>query len=104
VLAAIGLADYPAGVDVRRNTPKRASDEARYLKARKSWLEGKCCARCGTSEGLTVQHMAGRDGWRLLYEPWWLPLCWVPCHSWVEQHPDEAKEQGFALPKTWSSE
>jgi hypothetical protein len=96
--AAVGRKPLPA------RSPKRASDEARYLKARKAWLEGKCCARCGTTENLTVQHMRGRVGPLLLDQRFWLPLCWDPCHSWATEHPREAIAQGWSMPRTWDSE
>ena len=74
---------------MRRRKPGREADERRYRVAAKVFLAGhRECARCHRRAS-QVHHMAGRDGYRLLYRPWWLPVCaW--CHHWITEHPAEA--------------
>lgn len=91
---------WPAGRGLPARSPKRAAQEREYLKANRLWLQDKVCARCGTTEGLTVQHMRGRIGPLLTDQRWWLPLCW-PCHMHTESHRTEALANGWALPRTW---
>jgi len=90
----------PAGRGLPARNPKRAAQERLYARLRAAFLAGKVCARCGTTEGLTVQHMRGRRGADLLEQRWWLPLCW-PCHMHTESHRTEALANGWALPRTW---
>lgn len=81
---------------MRRRTPKRVAQERVYLKRSREWLEGRSCARCGTTRGLTVQHLRGRRGALLLDERYWLPLCWEPCHRMATENPTWALENGLA--------
>lgn len=81
---------------MRRNTPARAKQEREYQRERKTWLVGKACARCGRPAD-TVQHAKGRIGDLLLDKRFWIPLCWNPCHAWVENHPLEAEKLGLRL-------
>jgi hypothetical protein len=45
-----------------------------------------------------IHHAAGREGWRLLYEPWWRALCHL-CHDYFTRHKQEAIERGISLPR-----
>lgn len=62
------------------------------------------CARCKEVYGVymratTVHHKLGRLS-DLLYDVrHFLPLC-LPCHHYVETHPEEAYERGWSLLRT----
>lgn len=45
-----------------------------------------------------VHHMRGRIGDLLLDQKFWLPTC-GPCHHYIENHPAEAIEKGWSLPR-----
>lgn len=81
---------------IRPRSTKRAAQEAEYRKLRAAFLEDACCARCGTTAALTVQHMAGRVGAALTDVDGFLCLCW-PCHMHVESFRAEAMAEGWAL-------
>lgn len=74
----------------------RARQERDYTVMRQQFLtDHRLCAICG-GEASQVHHRAGRDGWRLLYVLWWLPVCDV-CHRRVTEHPRWAVEAGWSL-------
>jgi hypothetical protein len=96
---------------MRRSTSKRARQLRAYTAARQTWLEAHPqCAGKGVLDGVlaaeglhcggwadTVQHSAGRRGALLLDQRFWIPLCWNPCHMWVESHPLTATRLGFRV-------
>lgn len=101
--AAVEVTRNGQRTTLRRAPLKPVSDRRRveaavYRVRRVVFLEGKCCARCGVADRLTVHHMAGRVGDAYLDESRWLPLC-VECHRHVTDHPREAVEQGYSLPR-----
>lgn len=53
------------------------------------------CAFC-FREATELHHAAGRQGWRLLYGPWWRALC-SACHSRVTTEPAWAVSVGLSL-------
>lgn len=83
---------------MRHLSKKRAALVRIYAKRRIEFLmKQEWCRRCGTG-ATEVHHMAGRIGDALLDESRWLALC-VWCHRWVTEHPREAIEQGWSLPR-----
>ena len=76
-----------------------------YIKAKRAFLDGKPCARCGvTRQPLDVHHSAGRAGGLLLNSTLWVALC-RGCHNWVHLHPKLAIEAGFNAPRgCWNDE
>jgi hypothetical protein len=74
---------------------KRAAEERKYLAMRIDYLaDNPNCAACGKT-ATEVHHTGGRDGWRLLYVPWWLPLCHDD-HEWVTTNPTAAIAAGYS--------
>lgn len=83
---------------MRHCSPKRARQERVYLARRRVFLAANPrCARCG-ARATEVHHRAGRDGFRLLHEPWWLPVC-ARCHKDITEHPADALANGWSLPR-----
>lgn len=80
---------------IKPRSTRRAAEERAYLRLRKDFLDGALCARCGTTEDLTVQHLHGRVGADLCDVGGFLSLCW-PCHSYATEHPAEAIASGWA--------
>lgn len=82
---------------------KKALDKA-YSLIRQEYLqrpENRCCAAKLTSQcmgctpgSMTVHHRKGRGEYLLKTESW-VSLC-LPCHQYVEQHPQEAKSLGLS--------
>jgi len=81
---------------VKPRSDNRARQERDYRVMRTVFLEeNPRCARC-TGRAEEIHHAAGRQGWRLLYAPWWLAMC-AECHRWVTEHPVEAVRLGWSL-------
>ena len=77
-----------------------------YIKAKRAFLEGKQCARCGPlgQLPLDVHHWAGRAGSLKLNSTLWMALC-RECHNWVHLHLKAATASGFNAPKgCWNDE
>jgi len=78
---------------------KRRGEMDEYSKKRTAFLALKpqCeanlvgCTRTSTD----VHHKAGRVGDNYLKISTWLAVC-RNCHSYIETHPEEAKEMGFS--------
>ena len=97
---------------IRKVSTKQAKRNTLYSKQRIEFLaENPKCAMKVDSRCLgnanTVQHTKGRvgyaDQWARDNDIWlindvrfFLPACW-PCHSYAEEHPNEAKEKGWAI-------
>jgi hypothetical protein len=84
-------------------SPKRKKEEAQYLKLRLDFLNKHpmCQAHlqgCKTY-ATEVHHKAGRTGDLFLDPKYWLSTC-RPCHAWIENHPEEAKELGFSITRS----
>jgi len=79
---------------------KRAKQNAVYSVMRVKFLKDHpMChahldAKC-TKIATEVHHKAGRVEDLLLDMRYWLPAC-HSCHSWIEMHPEEAKEMGLS--------
>jgi len=84
---------------IKRRTPKRASEEAKYRRRVKVWIEGKYCrvawyARMSLEPATQCHHTHGKRGKLLLYEPWWCPVSqWG--HDWIRDNPIEARKLGL---------
>jgi len=79
---------------------KRKKDTAEYLRVRLIYLNEhqKCEANLFDCKGPSTEchHLAGRIGKRLTDPDNFLAVC-RPCHSYLELHPNLAKEMGLSL-------
>ncbi len=79
---------------------KLKKESAKYHKIRLDFLNEnqECKAHLfGCSFWATdIHHMAGRTGKLLIDRTKFLPVCRA-CHSFIEGHPNFAKEKGFSL-------
>lgn len=83
---------------MRNYSKKRAALVRVYLKRRKVFLEANpWCLRCGGVAD-QVHHKGGRIGLTLLDESKWASAC-GPCHAYITEHPAEAIERGWSLPR-----
>lgn len=82
------------------NTEKRAADLKRYYTLGDPFLMSNplCMARLSgcTFRATQIHHKAGRKNWRLLYTPWFFPIC-HSCHEWATEHSKQAIELGISL-------
>jgi hypothetical protein len=84
---------------MRRRTLDRAREERAYLKLAERVLSQRpTCESCFERPSREVHHQAGRAGWRLLYEPWLIPLC-AACHREAHAHKVIAVWRGVSLPR-----
>jgi hypothetical protein len=88
---------------------ERARQLAAYRKRLPDWFrDNPHCKACeslrwhrgGTSKWLIKRttechHIRGRNGWLLLDEKYWLPVC-RSCHEWITLHGKEARQLGFS--------
>lgn len=82
---------------IRRESKKTAAARRIYNKRRALFLEANPWCAVGGCVATEVHHMAGR-GAALLDESRWLPLC-RDHHAYVTEHPREAIERGWSLPR-----
>jgi hypothetical protein len=86
---------------VKKISDKMLSKVSQYSKLRKAFLKQHpvCIARviddC-TKLATDIHHSAGRNGDLFLDISTWKPVC-RNCHTWIELHPDKAKELGLSL-------
>lgn len=89
----------PKRVPVKKISDKQTTKNKVYTAKRIIFLAAhpKCQAKLEgcTQVATDVHHMAGRTGSLFLDESQWLPVCRA-CHSYIETHPDFAKEKGFS--------
>jgi hypothetical protein len=103
VLAAIGLADHPAGADVRRRSLKRGRQEAEYRRMHPVFMDAHpLCAVCGKASE-QIHHQAGRVGNLLTDDRYWVAVCAL-CHEQITTQPTWAYARGLSLHRTWDSE
>lgn len=82
---------------IRRRSKKRAKQEREYKEVRemylnmRPWCEVKGC-HCEATE---IHHMKGRIGELLTNTLWFMAVC-RSHHNYIENHPIEAKEQGYS--------
>lgn len=97
----------PIRTPIPSRSPKRIKEEAAYTALRKVFLtQHPFCAMkivglC-TYNATDVQHKKGR-GKYYLDTRFWMPACRC-CHNWATDHPAEAIELGFALPRLTEEE
>jgi len=81
----------------QKSKKMQAIDQA-YTKLRRKFMEANpiCNAALHCCSGLStdVHHKKGRGEYHLVVDTW-LSVC-RPCHNWIEENPDEAKELGFS--------
>lgn len=86
--------------NIPKFSAKRKVENALYLKKRRIFMEqNKTCqaqlSGC-THLATDLHHPRGRLGKNLTDETNFLALC-RPCHTYIETHPEFAKEKGFSL-------
>lgn len=83
---------------IRNRSKKRAAQEREYKELRemylnmRPWCEVKGCHAPATE----IHHMKGRIGELLTDVTWFLAVC-RPHHIYIENHPIEAKKEGYSL-------
>lgn len=88
---------------IPKRSEKRALEEIEYSKKRKLFLAKHSVCKMNikgicTTEATEVQHLKGRIGDLFLDEKFWMSSC-SPCHRYATDHPEEAIENGWALPR-----
>lgn len=84
---------------LRRVSRKRALELKIYAQIRKDFLftHSTCqfpgCVRLASD----VHHVRGRLGSRLLDQRSWKAVCRI-CHTWLHDHPKEARKMGWIKP------
>lgn len=84
---------------IRPVSKKRQGEMDEYSKKRNIFLiaNANCQAKlvgC-TGKSTDIHHKQGRTGDNYLKMSTWLSVC-RSCHSWIEEHPEQAKELGFS--------
>lgn len=102
---------------IPKQSAKRKVLDAEYDRKRKAFLKKhQVCIVCKLPAADSIQHLKGRDGYAdewarenniplLLDERYWAPIhsfnlnpnYGVSCHSYVNDHPDWAIKNGYAL-------
>lgn len=57
--------------------------------------KNRVCRRC-SKESTDIHHSQGKIGSLLNDMDYFIPLC-RECHTWVEEHPKQAKQEGFSI-------
>lgn len=75
---------------------KQAERLKEYRIVRDEYLkQNPNCARCGTNQNISLQHLKGRIGDNLTDVNNFMTLC-VPCHRFINDNPKYAIKNGFA--------
>ena len=76
---------------------KQAERLKKYRKLRDEYMtvNSVCEVRGCKRKATDLHHMKGRVGEDLTNVDYFLAVC-RPCHTWIEEHPAEAKEQGYS--------
>ncbi len=86
---------------IRRATPKRAKELAKYRRLKAKFLmEHSVCVRCSRKiplEGRTLHHWAGRRNDLLCWVPGFRMACF-DCHQQIERYRNDAVKEGFRAP------
>lgn len=53
------------------------------------------CARCGTNQNISLQHLKGRIGDNLTDVNNFMTLC-IPCHRFINDNPEYALDNGYS--------
>ena len=87
---------------MKKVSNKMAKTNREYSKLRKTFpKKNPLCHAVIDNCGLTateVHHMKGRGIYHLDVDTW-LPVC-RSCHTWIEMHPQDAKELGFSISRS----
>ena len=82
---------------LRSRSAKLARLQRVYTKLRREFLtDNPWCLRCGRT-ATEVHHKAGRGALLLAVETW-AAMC-HECHRYATEHPREAIERGWSLPR-----
>lgn len=92
----------PSNKPIPKESDKRKKEHVLYSTMRLVFLnQNPVCkmniAGICTNQATDVQHLKGR-GMYYLDVRFWMPACRV-CHSYADTHPQEAIENGWALPR-----
>lgn len=83
---------------INQKSTKMIALDAAYSKLRKIFLERKPMCEAAlpgcSSSSTDVHHKKGRGEYHLVVDTW-LSVC-RNCHTYIEEHPVEAKELGFS--------
>lgn len=94
------LKNVPKRKPIAKFSEKRTKQNKTYSKLRIEYLtENPICdanLECCTIDATTIHHQRGRIGELLTNTEYFLGLC-MPCHEYIELHPEFAKEKGFSL-------
>jgi hypothetical protein len=81
---------------IRRYSKRRESQMREYNSLRHDFLARvPNCERCGNKAN-QVHHRKGRTGQLLTAEEYFMAVC-ADCHSFIELHPQQAKDAGWSL-------
>lgn len=82
-------------VKINPRSKKMGKSMKEYNKLKDVFLsEHPACGVCGGIAS-QVHHKRGRIGKDLLDNEHWLAVC-APCHKWIEEFPEQAKEMGYS--------
>lgn len=90
---------------IRRRSKKRAKQEREYKEVREMylnmnpWCEVKGC-HCEATE---IHHKKGRIGELLTNTIWFMSVC-RSHHNYIENHPNEAKNEGYSYSRLSKTE
>jgi|LakMenEpi03Aug12_release.lakeMendotaPanAssembly.Ray.scaffolds.fasta_scaffold97881_4 hypothetical protein len=88
----------PSKVQIKKVSDKKKVLDKMYTQLRRIQLEKNPYCQIHTDyckrEATEIHHAAGRVGEYYLNIEHWLAVC-RNCHSWVHNHPQEARELGF---------
>jgi hypothetical protein len=92
---------------MKRRSKKQAKRLSLYKPIRENYLKenSECAAKMKDGTRLDgcrffatqVHHGKGRMGDLLFDENYFIPVCDGPCHKWLEENPQAAKEIGLSL-------
>lgn len=88
---------------IRPLSSKMRGKLAEYRSLKDQYLkDNPNCARCGTNQNISLQHLKGRIGDNLTDVNNFMTLC-IPCHRFINDNPEYAIKNGFAKSRLSSS-
>ena len=82
---------------IRPYSKRREAQLREYNSIRYDFLAGHpYCERCQIREATQVHHKKGRTGQLLTAEEYFMAVC-ADCHSFIELHPQQARDAGWSL-------
>ena len=83
---------------INQKSKKMQSADQAYTILRRKFMEEKpmceAALHCCSMQSTDVHHKKGRGEYHLIVSTW-LSVCRL-CHTWIEEHPKEAKELGYS--------